>query len=340
MTLPPGKIPTDILKEVIFKNLGTKRKEVILGPSAGIDGAILDVGEKSIIVSMDPITGALETIGGLAVNINANDVSTFGVEPAFFLSCILLPEKADRKTVEIISSQMNKAANDLGIAIIGGHCEATPGLKNPIVVGCAIGMTKKGNYVTAAGARAGDKIIITKTAGIEGTAILASDRADTLKKTVNPLLLKKAREFFKMISVAKEAQTAFKTGGVHAMHDPTEGGISGGIHEVADASNLGFKVSEEKIPVARETIEICKAFDIDPLYLIASGSMLIAAQSDTANRIVNSLRRCEIEASIVGEFLASPEKRLIKRRTGVEETLPRPICDHLWVALARKRLTK
>lgn len=124
------------------------------------------------------------------------------------------------------------------------------------------------------------------------------------------------------------------------MHDPTEGGISGGIHEVADASNLGFKVSEEKIPVARETIEICKAFDIDPLYLIASGSMLIAAQSDTANRIVNSLRRCEIEASIVGEFLASPEKRLIKRRTGVEETLPRPICDHLWVALARKRLTK
>ena len=340
MTLPPGKIPIDILKEVIFKNLGAKRKEVVLGPSAGIDGAILEAGEKSIIVSMDPITGALERIGWLAVNINANDISTFGVEPAFFLSCILLPEKADRKTVQIISSQMNKAAKDLGIAIIGGHCEATPGLTNPIVVGCAMGMTGKGNYVTAAGARAGDKIIVTKTAGIEGTAILASDRADTLKKAMNLSLLKKAAEFFKMISVAREAQIAFKTGGVHAMHDPTEGGIAGGIHEVADASSLGFIISEEKIPVAKETLKICKAFDIDPLCLIASGSMLIAAQSNTADRIVGNLVRNRIKASVVGEFSASSEKRLIKRKIGVEETLRRPVCDHLWVALAKKRLAK
>jgi hydrogenase maturation factor len=226
------------------------------------------------------------------------------------------------------------------MAIIGGHCEATPGLKNPIVVGCAMGMTEKGNYVTAGGARAGDKIIITKTAGIEGTAILASDRADTLKKTVNPSVLKKAREFFKMISVAREAQTAFKTGGVHAMHDPTEGGIAGGIHEVADASNLGFRVSEEKIPVARETLQICRAFDIDPLCLIASGSMLIATQSSASDRIVGSLERNGIKASVVGEFLASSEKRLIKRKRGVEETLPRPEYDHLWVALAKKRLAK
>jgi hydrogenase expression/formation protein HypE len=336
MTLPPGKIPVDLLKEVIFKNLGVHRDEVALGPAAGIDGAVINVGGKSLIVSMDPITGALERIGWLAVNINANDVSTFGVEPSFFLSCILLPEKVDRKTLQVISSQMNKAAKDLGIAIVGGHCESTPGLINPIVVGCAMGIPEKGNYVTAAGAKAGDKIIITKTAGIEGTAILASDGKERLSKTMRPSTLKRAREFFSMISVANEALTAFKTGGVHAMHDPTEGGVAGGIHEMADASNLGFRIFEERIPVAKETAEICKAFEIDPLYLIASGSMLIAARRDAAADIDKSLKKNGIVASVVGEFLPSPEQRIIRRKNDVQEELPRPVCDHLWLALAKQ----
>ena len=144
MRLPPGKIPIDILKEVVFKNLGAERKEVVLGPAAGIDGAVIDAGSKSMIVSMDPITGAIDQIGWLAVNVNANDVATFGVEPAFLFSCILLPENADRKMVETISAQMNAAAKDLGIAIVGGHCESTPRLTNPIVVGCIFGLTGKG----------------------------------------------------------------------------------------------------------------------------------------------------------------------------------------------------
>ncbi|MGD0495219.1 MAG: AIR synthase family protein [Candidatus Bathyarchaeia archaeon] len=336
MALPLGKIPVDLLKEVIFKNLGVHRDEVALGPAAGIDGAVINVGSKSLVVSMDPITGALERIGWLAVNVNANDVSTFGVEPAFFLSCILLPEKADRKTVEIISSQMDKAAKGLGMAIVGGHCESTPGLVNPIVVGCAMGMAEKGNYVTAAGAKAGDKIMITKTAGIEGTAILASDREEKLRKTVRSSTLKSAKGFFSMISVAKEAAIAFKTGGVHAMHDPTEGGIAGGIHEVADASNLGFRILEDRIPVAEETSEICKAFEIDPLYLIASGSMLIAARKDVADDIEKNLIKSGISASVVGEFLPSSENRIVKRKNGFETELARPTCDHLWVALAKK----
>jgi hydrogenase expression/formation protein HypE len=334
--LPPGKIPVDILEEVIFKNLGAKRDEVAVGPAAGIDGAVVNVGNKSLILSMDPITGALERIGWLAVNVNANDISTFGVEPAFFLSCILLPEKADRRIVEIISSQMNKAAQGLGMAIVGGHCESTPGLVNPVVAGCAIGVTEKGNYVTAAGAEAGDKIIMTKTAGIEGTAILASDREKKLRKTISSSTLKNARELFSMISVAKEASIAFKTGGVHAMHDPTEGGIAGGIHEVADASNLGFKILEQRIPVAKETLEICAEFEIDPLYLIASGSMLIVAGKDAADEIERRLTKSGIRASVVGEFLPSPEDRIVKRENGVEEELARPVCDHLWVALAKQ----
>jgi hydrogenase maturation factor len=207
---------------------------------------------------------------------------------------------------------------------------------NPIVAGCAIGVAERGNYVTAAGAKAGDRIIITKTAGIEGTAILASDRREKLRETVRFATLKNAREFFSLISVAKEASIAFKTGGVHAMHDPTEGGIAGGIHEVADASNLGFKIIEERIPVAKETLEICAVFEIDPLYLIASGSMLIAARKDAADEIEKTLMKSGIRASIVGKFLPSPEDRIVKRENGAEEELARPICDHLWVALAKQ----
>jgi hydrogenase expression/formation protein HypE len=336
MKLPPGKIPIDILKEVVFKNLGAKRDEVVLGPAAGIDCAVINLGDKSLIVKTDPITGALERIGWLAVNVNANDVSTFGVEPAFFLSCILLPENAERKTVEIISTQMNKAAKELGMAIVGGHCESTPGLSNPIVVGCAMGVTEKGQYVTAAGAKAGDRILMTKTAGIEGTAILASDRKEKLKSALSPPALKIAQEFFAKISVTKEALTAYRSGGVQAMHNPTEGGIAGGIHEIADASNLGFRIYEERIPIAEETVQICQFFKINPLCLIASGSMLIAARTELAENILTSLRKKQISATAIGEFLSSPEKRIIVRKNGAEQELKRPVSDHLWAALAKR----
>ena len=337
MKLPVGKIPIDILQEVVFRNLGAKREEVVLGPSAGIDGAVINVTNKSLIVSSDPITGAIERIGWLAVNINANDVATFGVEPAFLLSCILLPESSGKKTVETISGQMGEAAKKLGIAIVGGHCEITPGLSNPIVVGCTMGLTERGNYVTAAGARQGDKLILTKSAGIEGTAILASDKEGQLKKVVNATTLQRAKRFYDEISVVKDAITAFKTGAVHAMHDPTEGGVAGGIHEMADASHLGVKILEDKIPIRQETTEICSFFEIDPLQLIASGSLLIAVERDSADNVVRILGKEGISSEVIGEFMSSTEKRTIIREDGSSENLVRPVSDHLWLALEKTR---
>jgi hydrogenase maturation factor len=335
MKLPPGKIPVDILKEVVFKNLGAERKEVVVGPSAGIDGAVLDLGDKSLIVSMDPITGAVERIGWLAVNVNANDVATFGVEPAFLFSCMMLPEQADRKLVETISSQMNDAAKKLGVAIVGGHCESTPSLSNPIVVGCILGLTEKGRYVTAAGAKPGDKLILTKSAGIEGTAILATDREQTLKKTMSSAMLEAAKNFYGQISVVKDALTARKTGGVHAMHDPTEGGIAGGIHEMADASNVGVKVIEDSIMVQPETAHICGHFQIDPLQLIGSGALVISAEEENASQIISNLKREGVHASIIGEFTENSEKRMLVQKDGNVKVLPRPLSDNLWTALRR-----
>jgi len=336
LSLPFGKIPVDILKEVVFKNLGIKREEVVLGPAAGFDGAVINVGDKSLIVSMDPITGAIERIGWLAVNINANDIATFGVEPAFFSSCILLPENANRKTVETICTQMDKAAKDLGMAIVGGHCEVTLGLTNPIVIGCTMGVTEKGNYVTAGGAKPKDKLILTKSVGIEGTAILASDREKQLKKVLSASALEKAKKFFNQISVVKEAIIAIKTGGVNAMHDPTEGGVAGGIHEMADASNIGVKIFEEKIPVQPETVKICKFFQIGSLQLIGSGALLISAKPEFASKIIEDLGQQHINASIIGEFTENLHERIVIRKDGNIQALPRPLSDHLWLALLRK----
>jgi len=335
MKLSPGKIPVDILKGVVFQNLGISREEVILGPSAGVDGAVLACGNKNVIVSMDPITGAVEHIGWEAININANDVATFGVEPAFFFSCIMLPEKSDSKIIETISTQMHRAAQDLGIAIVGGHCESTPGLTYPIVVGCMMGITEKGKYVTAANAKAGDKIILTKSAGIEGTAILATDREEQLKQFFIKTTIEDAKKFYNQISIVKDALTAYKTGGVHAMHDPTEGGVLNGIHEMADASELGVRVSEEKINVEPETAKICRFYEIDPLQLISSGALLIAAEPEAAKRIIDNLSNEHIYADVIGEFTENPNKRVFLHSDGSAEILSRPTSDHLWIALSR-----
>jgi hydrogenase expression/formation protein HypE len=333
MPLPPGKIPVSILKEVVFKNLGAKLPEVVLGPSAGIDGTIIDLGDRSLISSMDPITGAEDRIGWLAVNVNANDVATFGCEPRFMLSCILLPERSTKATVETITVQMNRAALELQVAIVGGHCETTPGLRSPIVVGCAIGLTEKNRYVTAGGAKPGDKLVLTKSAGIEGTAILASDREQQLKEALDDSVLKSAKQFYKRISIVKDAITAFNAGGVHAMHDPTEGGVTGAIHEMADASNVGVKIFPERISVEPETARICEFYRIDPHQLIASGSLLIAAEPSRANDIIKTLGENMIPAKIIGEFLASPEKRLAVNEDGKSNVLVRPVTDQLWQAL-------
>ena len=335
MKLPPGKIPLDILKEVVFKNLGAERGEVVLGPAAGIDGAVLDVGNKNAIVSMDPITGAVERIGWEAININANDVATFGVEPAFFFSCMLLPENADSGIVETISTQMNAAAKKLSIAIVGGHSESTPRLAYPIVVGCIMGLTEKGKYITAAGAKAGDKLILTKSAGIEGTAILAFDREAQLKKVFTATMLESAKRFYSQISVVKDALTAYRRGGVHAMHDPTEGGVLNGIHEMADAAGMGVLVFEEKIMVEPETAKICRYYEIDPLQLISSGALLIAAEPEAANKVLDALSQEHVYADIIGEFNPNPDKRILMHKENNAEMLPRPVSDHLWIALER-----
>ncbi len=334
--LPIGKIPPEILKNVVFRHLGVRNPDVVLGPSLGVDSAVIKVGDKVLIFSMDPVTGAEQRIGWLAVNINANDVATFGVRPTFFSTCILLPEESTEKTVEEICLQIDLAAKNLGISVIGGHSEVTLGLKRPIIVGCAMAVTEMGKYVSSAGSRAGDKLILTKGVGLEGTAVIANEKREILKTVVDESLLNSAINFYEKISVVQEAVLSYSFGGVTAMHDPTEGGVAGGIHEIADASGLGVKVYKNKIYVHAETAKICTFFKIDPMQLISSGALLISADPNFAEGIVNELKRNNIRATIIGEFVKDPSKRILIHKDGTTTPLPRPVSDHLWLALDSK----
>jgi hydrogenase expression/formation protein HypE len=339
MSLLLGKVPNKVLQEIVFRNLGAKRDDVVLNPSIGEDAAIVQAGNEFLAVSSDPITGAEEWLGWLAVHVSTNDVATRGVQPRWFNSIILLPKNSTAELVEKICTQMDKAASQLNVAIIGGHCEVTPGIEHPIVTGCAIGVAEEGKYVTCGGARIGDNIILTKGTGIEGTAILASDRRTELLKVFDENFLNQAENFFEKISVVKDALTAFKIGGVSAMHDPTEGGVAGGLHELADAANIGFNVYEEKILVSEETHKICAHFNVDPMQLISSGSLLIVAKEEKTDKIISSLSNNDVQSSIIGEVTKPALGRNLVTRTGEKTRLIRPVSDHLWWALANPTKT-
>lgn len=330
-----GKVPTEVLEKIVFKNLGAKRDDVVLKPSIGEDAALVKAGNKILAISTDPITGAEEWLGWLAVHVSANDIATRGIQPRWFNSIILLPKKSTTELIEKICTQMDKAAHQLNIAITGGHCEITPGIEHPIVSGCAVGVAENGKYVTSSGARIGDRIILTKGTGIEGTAILASDRRQELLEIFDESFVKKAENFFERISVVKDALTAFRTGGVTAMHDPTEGGVAGGLHELADAAKVGFQVYEKKILIPEETRKICAHFKIDPLQLISSGSLLIVAGEEKTDKIISTLSRNGIQASIIGKVVEPELGRNLIIKTGEKNELVRPVSDHLWSALAK-----
>jgi len=324
----PGKVPPEVLEKIVFDRLGVNDERVIIKSGVGIDAAAIDFGDSVLVATSDPITGAEKHIGFYAVNVNANDVATFGAKPKWFLVTILLPENANEELLEKIMEDMHKSAGRLGVSIVGGHTEVTVGLNRPIVIGTMLGEVKKDQLVTSNGAKPGDVIILTKGAGIEGTSIIASENEEELKKVFGKELVENAKRFLQKISVVKEALIAAEIG-VHAMHDPTEGGIANGFHEMADAAGLGFRVYYEEIFIAEETRKLCEHFKLDPLALISSGSLLIAAPPEKAEKVVEAIRRKGIEAAIVGEFLEDNNIKVIVK-DGKEVPLKRPETDEIW----------
>ncbi len=323
-----GKLPPDVMARYLFGMTGASSKRVVVEPSLGLDFGVVRLGGpksrgRYLIVSSDPITGVRERAGWYAVNVSANDVATSGNRPEFMQSIILLPEGATEGDVERIATDMHRTAKGLGITIVGGHTELTPGLDRPIVVTTAFAVVDA--YVTAAGAREGDSLMMTKTAGVEGTAIIGAD--GRFNKRLDAGTVAAARKFFEKLSVVDEAVSAYGTGAVHAMHDCTEGGVLGALYEMATASGLGLEVDEEDIPVARETRKVRSVLGVDPLKLISSGTLIVAVERGKEERVSEATASVGSSIATIGRFRKG---KVVLTRGGKAEVVKGPPNDEIW----------
>jgi hydrogenase expression/formation protein HypE len=333
MKLGLGKLPPEVLTKYLLGMRGAASSELVVPPSLGVDFGVVRRGRGYLIVSSDPVTGVSERIGWYAVNVSANDVATSGNRPRFIQSVILLPDDATPATVARISREMDRTASSLGISIVGGHTELTPGLKRPIVVTTAFSFAK--SYVTAADAREGDVVMLTKSAAVEGTAIGASYAAKPRGREAVSMV-RRARSFLRKLSVVDEAVAAYATGGVRAMHDCTEGGVLGAVYEMSFASNLGFEIEERRIPVSPETSYVCSELGLDPLRLISSGALLLAVKPGREGEVARAVKAAGSSATVVGRFVRG--ERTLVRVDGGRERIGEPPTDELWKLVGKKGL--
>ena len=311
MALRTGKLPQELLRKML-KHSGALDKRVILGPSIGEDAAVVRLGKQMLVLKTDPVTYASDMIGWYAVNVNANDVVTRGARPAWFQAVILLPVGSDEKLVEDIFKQISKAASELGIAVTGGHTEVTPGIDHPIVVGDMHGVVKGNRLVSTSGAKVDDAIVLTKCAAIEGTAAIAREKRSELLKVFDEGFVDRAANYlFKPgLSVVLEAMTALRCK-VTAMHDPTEGGVSMGVQELAEASGRSVELWKDEVIVRKETEMICRRYGLDPLGLLGSGALLATFKPSDAEKYVTEVHKLGIDAAVVGKVIAGKGKSRI-----------------------------
>ena len=322
-SLPIGKLPSDLL-ETLLSRYPPEDKRVVLGPGVGEDAAVIDMGDRYLVAKTDPITFATEDIGWYAVNVNANDVACCGATPRWFLATVLLPQGFSAERVENIFDQIATACRGLGVSLCGGHTEVTYGLERPIVVGQMLGEVAPENMITTGGARPGDDLILTKGIALEGTAIIAGERSEQLADIMTPEEIQACGDLLRDpgISVVRDAQLAMEAGEVHALHDPTEGGLATGLHELAHASGTGVQIDMDALPLLAQCERICTHLELDPLGLIASGALLIAAASATSNDILDALAQAGINAVRFGKVVEASQGRVIKQSDGSARELP------------------
>lgn len=321
-----GKLPMDLL-QVLLERYRGQDERLVVGPQVGEDAAVLDMGNRYLVVKSDPITFVSDEIGWYVVHVNANDIATMGATPRWLLLTLLLPEKrTSREMVENIFCQVSEACQSLNVVLCGGHTEITYGLDRPIAVGLMLGEVEKEKLVRTAGAQVGDDVILTKGVAIEGTAVLAREMKETLSARAGTELVMRGQRFLTDpgISVVRDARIMCQVGLPHAMHDPTEGGLATGLWELARASGKEIVVDSTRIPVFPETIAFCQSLNLNPLGLIASGALLATAGPNEASRMVAALTREGIAATIIGRVVG--DQPVVKMDTA-EGLGPMPIFE-------------
>ncbi|WP_338739775.1 AIR synthase family protein [Haloplanus salilacus] len=288
-----GKLDRETLSTLVLSRTGAPNPDLLAGPAFGEDAAAIRVGDETLIASTDPISLAAERIGQLAVAVASNDVAASGGRPEFLLSTVLLPD-ADPDRLDTITAQLDAESERLGLTVAGGHTEVVAGLDRPLCSLTCVGLADR--YVSTGGARPGDRVLLTKGAGIEATGVLATDFRDRLDLSATDL--DRAVTAFDDLSVMPEAAVLAPV--ATGMHDPTEGGVLGGLVEMALTADVTVAVDRDAVHVRPETRAACDAVDVDPLRVLGSGALLATVDADDAEGMLETLDDEGIDAVEIG----------------------------------------
>ncbi len=305
-SFPVGKLPPAFLAGILA-NAPQYDSRVLLGPGIGLDCAVVDAGDSYWVFKAEPITFATDQIGWYAVQVASNDIATTGAVPRFLLLTLLLPEgHTDEALAHAISQQLFSACEQHHITVLGGHTEVTHGIDRPLLAVTLIGEVARDRLVTPRGAQPGDILLLTKGIPIEATALLAREFPQRLAAHFSPQEIAEAANFLHQpgISVMRDAQVALAAGRVTAMHDPTEGGLSAALWEMAQASGQDILFDPSVVFIPPLSARICQCFGLDPYATIASGALLLAVHPADSSAILAALHLNGIAASRIGKVVA------------------------------------
>ncbi len=330
-----GKPSPSRLRELLGNNFGAPSAEVILGPGPGLDAAVIDLGDGRVMaIAEDPIFPApglpLEVMGWFTVHIGASDVAVTGIRPRFMTYTLLLPPDCSESAARTIVESISEAARDLGISIVGGHTGWYDAVTIPIVGGVTVwGMADRWDWVSPGGAQDGDVILMTKGPAVEATALLAILYRDRLHDRVSPTALDQAVDRARQITVVEDALSAFVAGGVHAMHDATEGGVRGGVCEMSSACGVAARIDLDGVDVPFDIRAVAEALGFDPWEAISEGTLLAAVAPESVARVREAWRNLGIDSFELGRFDGSLGRSIVCR-DGRMADLVEPERDPFW----------
>lgn len=305
----PGKLDPELLADLIG-SVDINDDRVVIRAGIGRDVCAIRTGDHYLVATTDPVTFATDRIGWYAVHVNANDLATVGAQPKWFLCTALLPEnRTDEALVRTIWKDTQDALQRIGCCLVGGHTEVTVGIDRPILVGQMLGEVAVEDLVDKSDIRPGDRVLVTKGVPIEGTAIMAIEKPQLLEDRFDAETLQQACGFLDDpgISVLPEAMIACAVGGIHGMHDPTEGGIATGLWEIAQAGKVGLRIDAEAIPLLEPGASFCRHLGIDPLGTLSSGALILCVSPESVVEVLSALHLAGIDCTDIGEVVPAAE---------------------------------
>lgn len=304
-----GKLQHNIISRALFKQIKSRRDEVLLGPAFGEDNAALSIGEDcTLVLSTNPVMGTMEELGHYGVYMAVNNLVTGRSEPLGIMVNILVPDRTEEITIRNYIKQLEAACVSLNMDILGGHTQITEAVSQPVITITGVGQVKRDEFLKTGNVKPGQEIVMTKWAGLFGTYQIAELMEESLLKQYSKDFLAGAKKMDQYISVVEDARAVFGCE-ISAMHDLSNGGVYGGLWEVAAASKVGLEIDLTKIPMKQETVEICEYFDLNPCKLNSVGSLLIAC--DRGSDVVEVLHRASIEAVVIGRATEGKDRIII-----------------------------